>query len=334
MNFLPQCLSIYSNVDEGKARPYINLKKQERREEKMAYSQESINFVAKGIDIDSNLLANILLRRNNLYKTWYKKKPDGKRRCIEAPVEELKDIQKIILKKLSLDFKKCVQGGISKRSIRTNALQHKNGKYLLRMDIKDAYPSVTRKKIFLLFKKWGAPMEVAKIFTKILTFHGCLPQGAPTSLAMFNLLLKDIGIDFALSNIRGVRYTRYVDDLVLTSKKPIPEWIEKQTKIFLKKHGFSINQKKTRRYSTKNRPLRITGVNIIDGKPKVPPKLIKKFRGMIGRAIIDDSVSKEKIFGSIAFVIGIEKKIPNQLLRPLLRYLEVRNIKDCPFMIY
>jgi hypothetical protein len=319
---------------EGKARPYINLKKQEGKEGEMSYSQESINYVAERLEVDSRFLASLLSRRNSLYKTWYKRKIGGGKRCIEAPVKELKEIQKIILKKLSLNLPECVQGGVLGKSIRTNALQHKSNKYLLRMDIKDAYPSVTRKKVYALFKKWGAPAEVAKIYAKILTFRDRLPQGAPTSLAIFNLLLKDIGLDFALSHIKGIQYTRYVDDLVLTSKKPIPEWVEKQTTIFLKENSFSINERKTRCYSIKNRALRITGVNIINGKPKVPPKLIKKFRGMIHRALSDDSISKEKVFGSIAFVIGIEKKIPNQLLKPLLRYLEVKNIKECPFVIY
>ena len=114
----------------------------------------------------------------------------------------------------------------------------------------------------------------------------------------------------------------------------MPKRLEKEISVFLKENGFSVNFKKTRRYSIKNRALRITGVNIIDGKPKVPPKMIKKFRGIIGRAIIDSSISKEQVFGAIAFVIGIERRIPNQLLKPLLRYLEIKGIKNCPFVIH
>lgn len=299
------------------------------------YSQETINSIANKLGVDSILLSNLIKRRDSLYKVWYRKKSGGKKRCFEEPLKDLKTIQKAILDKLNLtEVSKCVHGGIRTKSIRTNALQHKQGKYLLRVDMKDAYPSVTRKQIYNLFKRWGASAEEAKIYTKLITFRNHLPQGAPTSLAFFNLLLSNLGIDRVFSKIRGIRYTGYVDDLIFTSKKPMPKRLEKEISVFLKENGFSVNFKKTRRYSIKNRALRITGVNIIDGKPKVPPKMIKKFRGIIGRAIIDSSISKEQVFGAIAFVIGIERRIPNQLLKPLLRYLEIKGIKNCPFVIH
>mgnify|MGYP001559845347 FL=1 len=298
------------------------------------YSQEEVDRLANKLGVDSILLSDLIKRRDSLYKIWYRKKSGGIKRCVEEPLGNLKIVQRIMLEKLlDLKFPKCVQGGIIGKSIRTNALEHKNGKYLLRMDIKDAYPSSTKKQLYALFRGFEVSVELSKILTKLTTFHGHLPQGAPTSLVLFNALLGNTGIDRAASMIKDIKYTRYVDDLVFTSKKRIPEKLEKEAGVFLKEHGFSINPKKTLRYSTKNRSLRITGVNIIDGKPKVPPKMIKKFRGMIGRATVDGSVSKEQVFGIIAFVIGIERKIPNQLLKPLLRYLKTKNVKDCPFVI-
>ncbi|MEK7555488.1 MAG: reverse transcriptase family protein [Patescibacteria group bacterium] len=298
------------------------------------YSQKTIDDLANRLGIDPTLFSDLVKRRANLYKVWYRKNSGGKKRCVEEPLEDLKTVQRVILDKFNLKFPKCVQGGIIGRSIRTNALEHKNGKYLLRMDIKDAYPSSTKKQVYVLFRKFGAPAEEARIITKLTTFRGHLPQGAPTSLALFNFLLSNTGIDKAASRIRGIKYTRYVDDLVFTSKRRIPKNLKKEVVVLLKEYGFSINPKKTRRYSIKNRALRVTGVNIIGGKPKVPPKMIKRFRGMIGRATIDGSVSKTQVFGIIAFVIGIERKIPNQLLRPLLHYLKTKDVKDCPFVIY
>ncbi len=306
----------------------------------MPYKQEIIDKIANFLGINSNLLSDLIKRKENLYRSWRKKKPGGKTRRIEEPLVELKSLQRIVLNKLNefvFQFPESIQGGVHKKSIRTNALKHRGGKYLLRMDIKDAYPSSTRKRIYALFRKVARkdPAEVAKILTKLTTFRDRLPQGAPTSLIIFNALLRETGVDRVFLNFKDIRYTRYVDDLVFTSKKPIPEELEKEVKTLLKENGFSINRKKTRRYSTKNRSLRITGVNLVGGKPKLPPKMIKKFRGMIGRAIIDSSVSKEQVFGIIAFVVGIEKKIPNQLLRPMLRYLAIKDIvKNCPFTIH
>lgn len=297
-------------------------------------NEEAVESVANQLELDPILLSNLIKKRGNLYRVWYRKKPGGGRRCVEEPLEDLKNIQRIIVNKLNLKFHRCVQGGVPGRSIRTNALEHKKNKTLLRLDIKDAYPSATSKHIFELFKYFGAPAVEARIWTKLTTFRGHLPQGAPTSLPLFNALLYGMRLDKIFSGIRGIKYTRYVDDLVFTSnKRRLPEKLAKEVSVFLREKGFSINTKKTKRYSTKNRALRITGINIIDGQPKVPPKMIKRFRGMIGRAIIDGSVSKEQVFGIIAFVIGIERKIPNQLLKPLLCYLKTKNIEDCPFVI-
>lgn len=297
------------------------------------YDEDVIENFAKRLEVSPILLSGLIKRKGNLYRVWYRKKPGGKRRCVEEPLGDLKKLQRILLDKFNFKFHRCVQGGVSKRSIRTNALEHKKGKYLLRLDIKNAYPSATRKHIYELYKYFGATVEEARILTKLTIFRGHLPQGAPTSLPLFNALLNGIGIDKVFSGIRGIKYTRYVDDLIFTSRKPIPKKLGQEVSALLKERGFGVNAKKTRHYSTKNRALRITGINIIDGQAKVPPKMIKRFRGMIGRAIIDGSVSKEQVFGIIAFVIGIERKIPNQLLKPLLCYLKTKNIDDCPFTV-
>ncbi len=297
------------------------------------YDERVIESFAKRIEFNPALLSDLIKRKGNLYRVWYRKKPGGRRRCVEEPLEDLKKLQRIILDKFNFKFHRCVQGGVCKRSIRTNALEHKKGKYLLRLDIKDAYPSVTRRHMYELYKRFGAPIEEARILTKLTTFRDCLPQGAPTSLPLFNALLNNMQLDKVFSNIRGIKYTRYVDDLIFTSRKSISEKLEQEVSALLREKGFNVNPKKTKRYSTKNRALRITGVNIIEGQPKIPPKTIKKFRGMIGRAIIDDTVTKAQVFGIIAFVIGIERKIPNQLLKPLLCYLKTKNIDDCPFTI-
>ncbi len=300
----------------------------------MNYSQEVIDFISKRLDFSPTLLSDLINRKGNLYRVWYRKK-GNKRRCVEEPLKELKSLQRKLLDGFfNFQHPKCVHGGVRKKSIRTNALEHKSSKYMLRLDIKNAYPSVTRKQIYQLYKSLGATVEMARILTKLTTFRGHLPQGAPTSLPLFNILLSNLRLDSIFRySVKGIKYTRYVDDLIFTSRKPLPKQLESEATKLLKENGFNVNRQKTKRYSTKNRALRITGVNIIKGKPKLPPKLIKKFRGMIGRAIFDNTVSKDQVFGIIAFTIGIEKKIPNQLLKPFLRYLKTKNIKECSFVI-
>jgi len=272
----------------------------------------------------------------NHYFTWYKKKSDGQRRRINAPQKRLKEIQHILLEKISFCTSPQAHGGVKGRSIRTNALVHRRSKFMLTMDIKDAYPTVTRKMVYWFFRQMNTSAQLARILTKLTTLRGQLPQGAPTSLAIFNALLGAdnlIGLDFWLERIRvghrRLRYSRYVDDLTFSSGRKIPETAEKLIQKKLREAGFCVNPQKTRYASLKNGALRVTGVNLIDGKTKVPPKEIRRFRGLIGRAIMDGSVSSDQVFGTIAYAMGIEKKIPNQLLKPFIKYL-ARTIDPCP----
>jgi len=270
------------------------------------------------------------------YRTWYKRKSDGRQRQIDEPKKYLKEIQQILLKKIPFFTSPQAHGGVKGRSARTNSLVHRHSKYLLTIDIKNAYPTVNKKMIYWFFRQMNASAQLARVLSRLTTFRNQLPQGAPTSLAIFNALLGAdnlLGIDslFCKAKVRGrpLRYSRYVDDLTFSASIKIPKEIEKLVAKRLEKAGFNVNQKKTRYGSIKRGALRITGVNLVEGKPKVPPKEIKRFRGMIGRAIIDGSVSSDQVFGTIAYVMGIEKKIPNQLLKPLLKYLE-KTIVPCP----
>jgi len=288
------------------------------------------------LGLNINIVENILQEKGKYYRTWYKEEPNGKKRTIEAPIGELKKIQSLILKKVGFEPNICAHGGVKGKSIRSNALVHRGSKFLLRMDIKDAYPSLTKQMTKDHFLKMNASVGLAKMLTEVVTFRGHLPQGAPTSMAIFNHFLSLAGIDdlFSQGIIEGKRlkYSRYVDDLIFTSSSRMPSWLENAITKELKEIGFVVNSRKTLRYSVKNRPLHITGLNLINRKPKVPPKKIRKFRGMIGRAIIDNSVPSAKVFGAVAYVMGIEKRIPNQILTPLLKYIEVRHAK-CPSKI-
>jgi len=285
------------------------------------------------VGLEPKKVKQVLQDKESYYKVWHKKEPNGKKRVIEAPRKTLKKMQRSILDRVEFRPGPWAHGGVRKKSIRTNALAHKGSKFLVRIDIKNAYPSLTKQMVKDHFLKMNAGVGLAKVLTELITFRGHLPQGAPTSLSVFNHFLSLAGLDDAFSLIRvkkhSLKYSRYVDDLTFTSLFKIPPGLENAVAKKLKEFGFTVNPAKTLRYSTKNRALRITGVNLINNKPKVPPKKIKKFRGMIGRATIDGSVSSAKIFGTVAYVMGIEKRIPHQLLVPLLKYLKARQI-NCP----
>ncbi|MDD2753310.1 MAG: reverse transcriptase family protein [Candidatus Portnoybacteria bacterium] len=297
----------------------------------------SLENFSKMFDLDTTELLMLSQNIKSHYRVWYKKKSDGSKREIAAPEEPLKKIQRILLKELPFCIPSQAHGGIAKKSARTNALVHKQSKYLITIDIKNAYPTVDDKMVYWFFRIMNASPQLAKILTKLTTFRNQLPQGAPTSLAIFNALLGAtnlLNIDLSFSNQKvaehRLRYSRYVDDLTFSSSVKIPKSFENIIAKKLEEAGFKINPEKTRYGSIKKGALRITGINIVDKKPKIPPKKIRRFRGMIGRAKMDNSVSEKQVFGIIAYAMGIEKKISNQLLTPLLGYLKKRQDIDCP----
>lgn len=296
----------------------------------------SLQEFAKMYEFDIPELWSITKNIKDQYFTWHKNKSDGSRRRIDAPKKRLKEIQRALLEKLNFYASPQAHGGVKGKSIRTNALIHRHSKYLLTVDIKDAYPTVNRKMVYWFFRQMNASAQLARVLTKLTVFRNQLPQGAPTSLAIFNALLGAdnlLGLDFWLERIRvgqrRLRYSRYVDDLTFSAGFKIPKTTENLIAQKLAGGGFKINPSKTRFGSVKRGALRVTGVNLIDGKTKIPPKEIRRFRGLIGRATMDNSVSSDQVFGTISYVMDIEKKIPNQLLKPLLKYLE-KTIVPCP----
>jgi RNA-directed DNA polymerase len=113
-------------------------------------------------------------------------------------------------------------GGAKGRSPYTNACQHLGKDYVVTMDVRSFYPHVRHYMVYRLFHhELGFGREVASLLTRLTTLHSELPQGSPTSLAIANLLLRDV-VDQPVSvAAREVRVTisRYVDDFGISGDK-------------------------------------------------------------------------------------------------------------------
>lgn len=114
------------------------------------------------------------------------------------------------------------------------------------MDIKDFFPSINYQKVFNIFKNIGYKDSVAVLLSNICCLDNKLPQGAPTSPYISNIILKSLDEEIANYVIdKKIRYTRYADDLTFSGDFIVPIVINKVSNI-IKKNGFSINANKTR----------------------------------------------------------------------------------------
>ena len=197
-------------------------------------------------------------------------------RIINPPKNELKDIQKHINSYLvgHISMPEYAFGGIKQKDNIRNARQHKGQKFVFQTDLKDFFPFITHKMVYTTFVKNGFSHDVASLMTKLTTYHGHLPQGAPTSTTIANLVFVPTGLELqAIAKREGLRFTTFVDDVTMSSqsdfKHIIPEILQT-----IVSHGFKISQGKT---TYKSGITEVTGVKLLNNSMTVTDKFKSAF---------------------------------------------------------
>ena len=218
------------------------------------------------------------------YSAFTIPKRDGSPRTILAPCRSLKHIQRRILQRIvaPLDTHDAAHGFRRRRSIATNAAPHANQEMVLSVDLADFFPSISAKRIYGLFRKLGWPQNVASMLTRLTTCHGCLPQGAPTSPALANLIARrlDRRIE-GLAHRRNLAYTRYADDLTLSGpadqvRKALP-----MVRGIIIEEGFLIAEKKVR-FMRRGRRQLVAGL-VVNDRLSTPRAYRRRIRAAIHR---------------------------------------------------
>lgn len=118
-----------------------------------------------------------------------------KKRIINPSISKLKSIQKrinkyILSKILVPDY---VFGGTKGKDNVLNAKQHQGKKFKFITDLTNFFPSITNKMVYEMFIRYNFSPDVASILTKLTTYKGHVPQGAPTSTYIANLVFTKTG---------------------------------------------------------------------------------------------------------------------------------------------
>ena len=240
-------------------------------------SVERVNYIAKPTKefytefhrYKTDKLGN--KRRN---KQQYKEKyGEFWTRVINPPKDELKEIQKRINKYLvdNIRMPEYAFGGIKSRDNIRNARFHKGQKYVFQTDLKDFFPFITNKKVYEMFVRVGFSRDVSSMLTKLTTYNGHLPQGAPTSTTIANLVFIPTGVALqTIAKREGLRFTTFVDDVTMSSqtdfKHVVPKIIETITS-----YGFKISQGKT---TYKSGITDVTGVRMLNNSLTVTDKFV------------------------------------------------------------
>ncbi len=149
-------------------------------------------------------------------------KRSGGSRQLLIPNDETKAIQRRILMRLlaRLRAHPAAMGFESGRSIVDNARPHVGRHVVIKMDVIDFFPATTAERVERYFRRIGWGRKAAALLTQMTTHEGGLPQGAPTSPRLSNLV--NHGLDASLAAMvarRHGRYTRYADDITISFEK-------------------------------------------------------------------------------------------------------------------
>jgi retron-type reverse transcriptase len=256
-------------------------------------------------------------------------KRSGGERLISAPLARLKRAQHWILEQLlSRQWLHDAAHGFRKdRSIVSNAQPHVGAEVVVNLDLKDFFPTVTYKRVKGLFRAMGYSESVATICALLCTeprevavdvdgerYHVAmterfLPQGAPTSPAISNLLCRSL--DSRLSHIAaklGYRYTRYADDLTFSGPREAnPGRLVRRIHWVVEHEGFAVHPEKTR-VLRKARRQEVTGV-VVNETCTISRSTLKKFRAALFQLEKDGPAGKR--WGNGADVIAAVEGFAN-----------------------
>ena len=224
---------------------------------------KTIDEITSFLGEDKNLILKILEDSSKFYQTFRIPKKSGGFRKIEAPSKELKKIQNKILKEILYRFKPSdmAYGFIKKRNIIQNAEKHKGKKYLLKIDLKNFFPNITRKQILgaliPIITKENVSIVINLI--ELCLLHGRLPQGSPCSPALSNIVMQLVDYSiYGLCRFYNITYTRYADDLCFSSNSDFKKYIP-IIKTNIVRFGFTINKTKVG-YFKQGRRMTVTGI--------------------------------------------------------------------------
>jgi len=291
---------------------------------------KTFELFAKEIGFNKQVLDNYITFADAYYKSFYiTKKDKSKKRQIESPSKELKSIQRWVLANYlnSIPINNRANGFIKHRGIKRNAQFHLNKSYILTVDIKDFFPSISQSMVVTALSKHFEDNDFVIKLSKLCTYKRRLPQGAPTSPILSNIVFKKIDEDITrFCNSKMVTYTRYADDMTFSSdtKNTLHEVYSFLNEILIA-NSFSINKKKTRYLSGKGR-MSITGVNINDGRLTVRKEIKRNLRSNIYNLIVkkDNSISENSILGYLSFIKDIEP----EYYEKEIKYIEKLKMKN------
>lgn len=252
-----------------------------------------LSFISKTLNPDSKkeFLISVKeviyfsIHKDEKYFHFSIPKKDGTSRLISAPGKRLKKYQRLINALLNAVYEphKSAFGFVPKKNIVDNAKKHISKRFVYNIDLEGFFPSIKFRRVKSVlelspFNLTGHKENLAFIIANICCAHRSLPQGAPTSPTLTNIVCQRLDrrlFRFAIEN--KATYSRYADDITFSSFHEIfnDEFKTKLNAIIVEEK-FIINEKKIRLQSRGERQS-VTGV-IVNSKSNLSKNYVNRVR--------------------------------------------------------
>ena len=281
--------------------------------------------------VSHGLLLSMSRDPQRYYRTYRVRKASGGYRNIEAPRRFLKIVQRWIYDHILADtcLPEAVHGFVPRRDIFSNVELHLRSKNIMVTDIKDFFPSVSKRQVKHVFKGIGFPVRVTVMLTGLCTFDGRLPQGGPTSPALANIVFSPVdNLLGALAKEWNCIYTRYADDLVISGDVRFKRPHQLRVARAAQQAGFIVNQKKARIIGGGGRQIVAGLVANEKGLPPRPRRM--QWRATFHQASLDPARFMGQgltLMGIAAFVNRYDPALSGQYKQIAREVIEFESVK-------
>lgn len=220
------------------------------------------------------------------YRCFSRPKPGGGLRALAEPGPRLKPVQRQILTRLlsraqphpaALGFRRGA-------SAADHAWAHAGAALVITADIADFFPETRAARVAVWWQAQGHGPALTELLTHLTTHRGALPQGAPTSPPLSNLV--NVELDQALQALArhsGATYTRYADDLAWSwpdRARPPADFAQRVTAL-LGAAGYRLNPAKSWRVAARREAPLVAGLVLTpQGGVALPPELLATMRAL------------------------------------------------------
>lgn len=247
------------------------------------------------------------------YREFDVSKRGGGRRRISAPDRGTRDLQRLIARRVlggspshhdALGFQRG-------RSMLDHARRHSGKAVVLRMDLKDFFGATRADRVRRHFR-WVWDDTAADLLTSLTTYRGSLPQGAPTSPALSNLVNRRIDARLAgFAAQHGVTYSRYADDITFSLDRDDARLVRvliRFTRKVVGESGYELHHRR-KLHVRRQHQRQLVGGLVVNAAPRLPRERRPWLRAVEHRAATasSPSISEEQLAGWHAYRAMVER---------------------------